>query len=351
MTYLPEETIVCIVEPAEITELAEELHRRVAETSESNATVSPATVFSALSRFANAGMYLFAPKAGRNDAVDLGICSLERISLNTHEALTELTELSDAADVSVYCENDAERERFLELLARSHPKLRERVRTGIGHVHNGFHWPGERIVAVGHHEIFHRYARVRRVRRVRAGRPLDSLLDLSEGDYVVHVAHGIAKFEGLRHLDKDGRTEEYLSLRFADNAVMHVPAGRINLVQKYIGTPRKRPTLSRLGGTGWLRQKQRVSEAVKDMAAEMLRVQAMRNAQQGVLIDDVHDMEVYDNPVEENGWLTQASCGARTTTSYSVGSRTYDLDTSRDTLGTTYHQQDWDGCIPNWWNQ
>lgn len=90
---------------------------------------------------------------------------------------------------------------------------------------------------------------------------------------------------------------------------------------------------------------------VTDVHGGSVHHNTVRNAQQGVLIDDVHDMAVYDNPVEQNGWITQASCGARTTTSYSVGSRTYNLDTSQDTLGTTYHQQDWDGCIPNWWNQ
>ncbi|HAU37058.1 MAG TPA: transcription-repair coupling factor, partial [Phycisphaerales bacterium] len=135
-------------------------------------------------------------------------------------------------------------------------------------VHAGFYWPDEKLVVVGHHEIFHRYAKVRRIRRLRTGRPIETLLDLAEGDYVVHVAHGIAKFEGLRTLEREGKKEEYLRLRFASNAVLHVPASRIHLVQKYIGAGRQRPSLSHLGGTAWNRQKDRAAEAVKDLAAE-----------------------------------------------------------------------------------
>ena len=119
------------------------------------------------------------------------------------------------------------------------------------------------------------------VRRMRTGRPIDSLLDLKAGDYVVHISHGIAKFEGLRHIDRDGVSEEYLSLKFAANATMHVPASNINLVQKYVGTRHTKPTLSKLGGRLWTRQKDRAMEAVRDLAADMIRVQAMRQAIEG----------------------------------------------------------------------
>ncbi|MCJ7544124.1 MAG: transcription-repair coupling factor, partial [Phycisphaerae bacterium] len=110
----------------------------------------------------------------------------------------------------------------------------------------------------------------------------DSLLDLHEGDYVVHVSHGIGRFQGLRRLTHQGRSEEYLALRFADSAILHVPAGSIHLVQKYIGSRQFRPSLSKLGGVGWARQKQRVAVAVRDLAADMLRLQARRAAAAGL---------------------------------------------------------------------
>jgi hypothetical protein len=74
------------------------------------------------------------------------------------------------------------------------------------------------------------------------------------------------------------------------------------------------------------------------------------NAQQGVLIDDCHDMAVYNNYVENHASSTNASCGNRSTTAYSMGVDSFNIDTSMDTMGTSYTNANWDGCIPNWWN-
>jgi transcription-repair coupling factor (superfamily II helicase) len=97
----------------------------------------------------------------------------------------------------------------------------------------------------------------------------------------VHVAHGIAKFVGMQTIAKDGKSEEYLSLRFADNATLHVPASKINLIQKYVGGFSGHPTLSKIGSGRWEKEKAKVAEAVMDMAAELLDVQAARQAEVG----------------------------------------------------------------------
>ncbi|MGB7161418.1 MAG: transcription-repair coupling factor, partial [Tepidisphaeraceae bacterium] len=145
----------------------------------------------------------------------------------------------------------------------------------------GFTESSRPLALLGHHELFHRYEQRRRVKKVIASRPVDSFLDLKAGDYVVHVAHGIAKFTGMQTIAKDGHSEEYLTLRFAENATLHVPAARINLIQKYVGGFQGHPQLSRLGSGAWERQKAKVSEAVMDMAAELLEVQAARQAETG----------------------------------------------------------------------
>ncbi len=293
LDYLPDDAIVCMVEPNEVMDLAHQLFQRAREaylprTDADGQPVggllrllNPDDVLIGVGRLALLELHTFVPDV-HSDTWNLGVRSLERMSLNSAEAIDQLTELAAAADVWVYCENPAEQSRFAEVLATAHPQLAERAHLTLGHLHEGFYWPSAQLVAVGHHEIYHRYAKVRRIRRVRAGRPIDSLLDLHADDYVVHVVHGIAKFEGLRSIDRDGRSEEFLSLRFADNAILHVPAANINLVQKYIGSGRLRPNLSKLGGTSWSKQKARVAEAVKDLAAEMLRVQAMRQASPGL---------------------------------------------------------------------
>ena len=77
----------------------------------------------------------------------------------------------------------------------------------------------------------------------------------------------------------------------------------------------------------------------------------VNRAQQGFAIDDVYNMHIWDNPVTNSATSTQASCGLESTTAYSKGSRTTNIVTSQDTLGTIYTSKDWDGCIPNWWDQ
>ncbi len=293
LDYLPAETICCMVEPDEVRDLADQLYDRVRDdlVGEGSpvALRKVAEIFTAFEKFARVNMFLFSGARVDHSSSDDDsshpirpiVRSLERLAINTAEALGELEELTAAGDVWVFCDNHAEQERFSEMLRERHPELGRAVKLGEGHITAGFNWPELGIVVVGHHEIYHRYSKVRRIRRVRAGRPIESMLDLREGDYVVHVGHGIAKFEGLRRMDRDGVSEEYIRLKFADNAALHVPVSQINLVQKYIGAKGHRPALSKLGGAHWAKAKEKVTEAVQDLAAEMLRIQAMRQASPG----------------------------------------------------------------------
>ena len=276
LNYLPAETIVCMADAPEVADLANTFYDRIGDPT---GMYRPEAVFRNFTQHALVEMHPFG--AGADDAIDFGIQSLQRLNTEPSEAIAELVRLSEDAEVTVYCENGAEEHRFRELLAGAFPDKAAAIHTDIGHLNCGFHWPGERLALVGHHEVFHRYAKRRHLRRVRAGRPIDSFIDLQTGDHVVHVAHGVARFEGLRSLEKDGKRDEYLTLRFAKNALLHVPTSHIGLVQKYIGAARQKPVLSVLGGVSWTRQKERVAEAVRDMAADMLRIQAMRENSPG----------------------------------------------------------------------
>src|SRR5262249_8169554 len=102
-----------------------------------------------------------------------------------------------------------------------------------------------------------------------------------------HRDHGIAKFIGLQQLaPKDGKRkatdDEFLTLEFDGSARLHVPMTKIELVQKYIGAGMARPTLSTLGGKRWKNARESVKDAVKDLAGELLRVQAAREASPGI---------------------------------------------------------------------
>jgi len=123
---------------------------------------------------------------------------------------------------------------------------------------------------------------LRRPARRRPARAIDSFLELREGDLVVHLAHGIGRYRGMSLLEKDQQVEEHLLLEFRGGTKLYVPSSKIGLVQKYVGPSKGRPTLATLGGRLWQRRKQSVREAVTDLAAEMLQLQAARDCRPGV---------------------------------------------------------------------
>ncbi len=106
--------------------------------------------------------------------------------------------------------------------------------------------------------------------------------DLTVGDYVVHVEHGIARYVGLREIEQDGVNVEFMILEFADAARLYVPLTRLDLIQKYRsseGGPA--PVLNKLGSQGWAKTKARVKKAMEDMTEELLKLYAQRKAARG----------------------------------------------------------------------
>ncbi|HEY2498467.1 MAG TPA: transcription-repair coupling factor [Candidatus Angelobacter sp.] len=105
--------------------------------------------------------------------------------------------------------------------------------------------------------------------------------DLAIGDFVVHVEHGIAMYQGLKEIQQNEITGEYMILEFAEAAKLYVPLTRLDLIQKYRSSEGVHPPLSRLGGTAWAKTKARVKKAMADMADELLKLYAARKAAQG----------------------------------------------------------------------
>ncbi|MGB9030390.1 MAG: transcription-repair coupling factor [Acidobacteriaceae bacterium] len=106
--------------------------------------------------------------------------------------------------------------------------------------------------------------------------------DLTVGDYVVHVEHGIARYQGLREIEQDGISLEFMILEFAEGARLYVPLTRLDLIQKYRSTEAgPAPVLNRLGSQQWAKTKARVRKAMEDMADELLKLYAQRKAAEG----------------------------------------------------------------------
>ena len=119
-------------------------------------------------------------------------------------------------------------------------------------------------------------------RKSKTGAFVSDFRDLTIGDYVVHVEHGIARYMGLKEIEQDGVSIEFMILEFAEQARLYVPLTRLDLIQKYRSTDAgPAPVLNRLGSQQWAKTKARVRKAMQDMADELLKLYAQRKAAQG----------------------------------------------------------------------
>ncbi len=105
--------------------------------------------------------------------------------------------------------------------------------------------------------------------------------DLKPGDLVVHVEHGIGRFEGLKAISVEGRHREFVELIYRDESRLFVPAERVDLLQKYSSIGEKRARLDRLGGATWERTKKRIKKSLRDLAGDLLKLYARRELAEG----------------------------------------------------------------------
>ncbi len=237
--------------------------------------------------------------------------------------------------VHVFCNNDGERQRFEEIWSELGPgsgvsvpgnNARDaqsqmpdpRPQTRIGTLGRGFICDDAKLVVVTDAEIFGRY-KIQRPRRLKSPHALAvrSALDidfteLDEGDLVVHLQYGIGRFLGLKNLPITSRagsgragsplpadgahgvtrpTEETgtecLVIEYApahpgdEPPKLYVPVTEAHLVGKYVGAGKAHPPLNTLGGTRWKKAKEQAERAVRDVAAELLQIQAVRESQPG----------------------------------------------------------------------
>ncbi len=193
---------------------------------------------------------------------------------------------------------EGERQRMEEILANA--GLRPPPRFLTGALNEGFRLtsrPGAELsglarkscglVLVTETEIFGRRRQRRpalNLRAIATRAQIDQLLDFSElveGDFVVHLQHGIALYRGLTKLDTAQGLREVISLEFDDHVTLHVPLQESHLISRYVGLSKARPQLGRIGSGRWEKARQAAERATIDLAAELLKIQAQREAQPG----------------------------------------------------------------------
>ena len=150
-------------------------------------------------------------------------------------------------------------------------------------------------------------------RRKRVTRDPEAIIrDLTElaiGSPIVHVDHGVGRYQGLLKLDVGGSDGEFLAIEYAKGDKLYVPVSQLQLVSRYSGTAPELAPLHSLGGEAWDRAKRRAAEKVRDVAAELLAIYAQREARPGTPIEI--DRLMYDQfasafPFEETPDQLQA---------------------------------------------
>ena len=187
-------------------------------------------------------------------------------------------------DTVILCDNDGQAQRLEEILGGER-KMPTGTVVAVGSVEAGFVLPRATppLRVLTDHEVFRRSRRLRRTRRFRGSVSLESLSQLTPGDYVVHMDHGVGQFQGMETLEVAGEAYESLKIEYAGGEILRVPIHRLDLIERWVGDADagKAPEMHRIGGKKWRTQKRKTEEAIRQMTAELLELYARRETGKG----------------------------------------------------------------------
>ncbi len=178
----------------------------------------------------------------------------------------------------ILCDNEGQKERFLELLGEASQDFKYLV--AVESLHEGFIFEPAGIAVYTDHQIFNRYHRPKtKRRRYRGGISFKELRDLSVGDFVVHVDYGIGKFRGFKKIKVKNTEQEVVVLQYKDDSTLYVNVSSLHKLQKYSGKEGMAPRITKLGSGAWARKKAQTKKKVKDIARELIRLYAKRKSE------------------------------------------------------------------------
>ncbi len=161
------------------------------------------------------------------------------------------------------------------------------VRTGS--LSGGFDYPDIKCAAITQMKAM---TAKKRKSRHKAGEEIKSLSDIQKGDLVVHSMYGIGKFDGIKNIETNGVTKDYITIKYAGTDVLYVPVTQLDLVSRYIG-PRDDGAvkLNKLNSMEWSKTRSRVKSAVRDMAEELTKLYAQRQIAKGFAFSPDNDWQ------------------------------------------------------------
>ena len=151
-----------------------------------------------------------------------------------------------------------------------------------GRLGNGFEYPTLKFVVLSEKDIFkERKAKKPKKKSQYSGQKINSLSEISVGDYVVHEKYGLGIYRGMEKIESDGITKDYINIEYKDASNLFVPASQLELIQKYSNLSARKPKLNKLGGTEWEKTKSRVRSQVQIAAQDLVKLYAERQAKEG----------------------------------------------------------------------
>jgi transcription-repair coupling factor (superfamily II helicase) len=308
LDYMPKETVLLVDEPSRVLETAAQLQKEEAEWLTGRIAEGQFMANLSLSRTYDeivlqkrrqvVYMSLFlrqTPKTQPQNIANLNCRTMQNFHGQMNVLKSELARWKKSQDRIIFVAADAERARRLERVLHDYDMeadlLLEPVETippgrptiMIGNLQSGFELPLNKLVVITEGEVF--TAKQRKARKVQQtmsnAERIKNYLELKPGDYVVHINHGIGKYLGIETKEILGIHKDYLHIRYAGGDSLFVPIDQIDHVQKYVGSEEAEPKIYSLGGSEWKRVKNKVKSSVKDIAEDLIKLYAAREAAVG----------------------------------------------------------------------
>lgn len=165
---------------------------------------------------------------------------------------------------------------------------------------NGFELPRAKLTVVTEKDIFGHQKR--RILKVNKDERINHFREIKEGDYVVHVNHGIGKYMGVKTIEINGIHKDYLHIKYGGEDKLFLPVDQVHQLQKYIGSEGDVPELHKMDGSKWHKQVAKAKKAVEDIAEELITLYAKRKKSRGYAFaaDDFMQKEFEDSfPYQE----------------------------------------------------
>jgi transcription-repair coupling factor (superfamily II helicase) len=176
-------------------------------------------------------------------------------------------------------QNDYELAAFYSEQAEELPKPGE-IMVIAGNLHHGFEYPLLKFIVVTDTDMFGAQKRKKKKKQYE-GRAIQSFHDLNVGDFVVHENHGIGIYRGIEKIESEKQAKDYMKIEYGDGGILYVPAANFETVQKFAGSESKKPRLNKLNSREWKTTKARVRSAVKEVAADLVKLYAARQEKKG----------------------------------------------------------------------